>query len=310
MTDLETAWCRHVVDDREPMAFADATETDHRDDVALSETGLACYRGVPLIVDGETFGALCYSSREARKTEFSRAERQFVELLAQWIGYELERTRHHREPRAQNDRLDEFVGIVAHDLHNPLSGASAYLELALEDAPAEGDQREYLRTVGESLDRMETLIDELLRLARQGSDVGRREPVALPEAVAAAWEVIDTEEATLSIEATGTVVAKETRLRQLLENLFRNSVEHGPDDVTITATDLEGGFAVADDSPGLPDSIEASLFRPADTAPGDTGTRSGLGLLIVERIVAGHDWTATVESDDGTRFAFRRVERR
>ncbi|PSP97490.1 histidine kinase [Halobacteriales archaeon QS_5_70_17] len=294
VTDLETTWCRHVVDDSEPLAFADANETDYRDDVALKETG--------------------------------EEERQFVDLLARGIGYELERTRHHRELAAQNERLDEFAGTVAHDLRNPLAGATAYLDLALKEAS--GEQREYLRTVEESLGRMEALIGELLRLARRGADVGRREPIDLADAVDAASESVETEEATLVNEASGTVLAHRSRLRQLLENLFRNAAEHGsassgtesgdsveggPEGVTVTVGDLEDGFYVEDDGPGLPPSIAEALFRPADASGDDeTGTGAGpsLGLLIVERIVAGHDWTGSVECDGGTRFEFGRVERR
>ena len=326
VTDLETTWCRHVVDDSEPLAFADANETDYRDDVALKETGLVCYIGAPLIVDGETFGTLCYSSERARKERFTEEERQFVDLLARGIGYELERTRHHRELAAQNERLDEFAGTVAHDLRNPLAGATAYLDLALKEAS--GEQREYLRTVEESLGRMEALIGELLRLARRGADVGRREPIDLADAVDAASESVETEEATLVNEASGTVLAHRSRLRQLLENLFRNAAEHGsassgtesgdsveggPEGVTVTVGDLEDGFYVEDDGPGLPPSIAEALFRPADASGDDetgTGVGPSLGLLIVERIVAGHDWTGSVECDGGTRFEFGRVERR
>lgn len=302
VTDLETTWCRHVVGDREPLSFGDADETDYADDVALEETGMHCYIGAPLIVDNEAYGTLCYSSA-APKSDFTEEERQFVRLLAEWISYEIERTKHYRELRAQHDRLDEFTGVIAHDLRNPLTGAMGYLELALEDASE--DQREFLMVVDESLDRMESMIGELLTLARRGSDVGERTPVSLPSVARHAWETVDTGEATIDVATDATIYADETRLRQLLENLFRNAAEHCQPDVTVRVTDVGGGFAVADDGPGLPGDLADALFAP--TGHGDVSP--GLGLMVVERIVFGHDWHGSVETDvDGTRFVFTGVE--
>ncbi|MFB6173883.1 MAG: sensor histidine kinase [Halobacteriales archaeon] len=301
VTDLETTWCRRVVADREPLAFGDARETAYAEDVALEETGLVCYIGVPLVVDGETFGTLCYSS-ESPQEDFTGAERRFVTLLAEWISREIERTKHHRELRAENERLDEFAGIVAHDLRNPLAGATGYLELVLEES--EGRRAEFLRVVEESLDRMESLIDDLLLLAREGTDVGERTPVDLGAVATDAWDGVATGEASLEVEASKTVAADRSRLRQLFENLFRNAAEHGPAGIEVTVEDIDGGFAVEDDGPGLPEDVEETLFRPVD--PGDG--IEGLGLLIVERVVSGHDWEGTVADGAGARFEITRVE--
>jgi signal transduction histidine kinase len=302
VTDLDTTWCRHVVGDREAMAFGDATATDHADDVALQETGLHCYIGAPLIVDGETYGTLCYSS-EAPGSEFTEAERRFVSLLAEWISYEIERYKHYQELRARNERLDEFTGIVAHDLRNPLTGAMGYLEMAIDDA--EGQQRESLEVVGESLDRMESMIGELLTLAERGSDVGRQTLVSLPSVAQSAWDTLETGEATIEIETDTTVRADESRLRELLENLFRNAVEHCQPGVRVRVIDVEGGFAVVDDGQGIPEDLADGLFTVDDLR----GTRLGIGLIVAERIVSGHGWNGSVETDaNGTRFVFTGVE--
>ena len=303
VTDLDTTWCRHVVGDREAMAFGDATETDHADDIALRETGLHCYIGAPLVVDGESYGTLCYSS-EAPSSGFTEAERQFVRLLAEWISYEIERYRHYRELRAQNERLEEFTGIVAHDLRNPLTGAMGYLEMAIDDA--EGKQRESLKIVRESLDRMESMIAELLTLAERGSDVGEQTLVSLPSVARSAWDTLETGEATVEIETDATVRADGSRLRELFENLFRNAVEHCQPGVDVRVTDVEGGFAVADDGQGISEDLADGLFTVGELK----GTRLGIGLIVAERIVSGHGWEGSVETDaNGTRFVFTGVER-
>lgn len=70
--------------------------------------------------------------------------------------------------------------------------------------------------------------------------------------------------------------------------------------MTVTVEGTGDGFAVEDTGPGLPPDLADSLFD------GDYGgDRRGLGLLIVERVVSGHDWRGSVEtSDSGTRFVF------
>ncbi len=295
--DLETTWCRHVVGDREILAVADAGDSPYADDVAREATNLQCYIGAPILIDGETYGTLCYSGEEPREDEFTDDERRFVRLLTRWLGTELEREKHYRTLDAQNERLDEFAGVLAHDLRNPLTSARGYTELVSETVSE--PEAEHLRTALDSLDRMEDLITETLSLARDGADVGEREPVALGDAARTAWETVDPAAATLVVERDGTVVADRSRLRQLLENLFRNVADHCGTGVTVTVATTEDGFVVADDGPGLPPDVAESLFG------GEFGaSRLGIGLLIVERVVSGHGWDADVAVDGGTRFRF------
>ncbi|MDY6817368.1 MAG: GAF domain-containing sensor histidine kinase [Halobacteriales archaeon] len=303
VTDLDVTWCRHVVDRREPLAFGDVEATDYRDDVAKEATGLACYIGTPILIDGETYGTLCFSGEEPRPTDFDAQHEQFVTLLGDWISHEIERAKHHQALREQNERLDEFTGVVAHDLRNPLSGAKGFTELAIEHAADE--VRAFLQRVDGSLSRMDSLVGECLMLAKQGTDVGQRQKTELAMVARDAWDTVDPQAATLTIETDRTVYADATRLQQLFENLFRNAAEHCPAGTTVTIGDRPTGFAVSDDGPGIPSSIEAALNDSDDV---EDIKQLGLGLLIVQRIVSGHNWTLAVDgSDDGTTFEFTEI---
>ena len=92
------------------------------------------------------------------------------------------------------------------------------------------------------------------------------------------------------------VRADERRLKQLLENLLRNAVEHGGGDVTVRVGDLADGFFVADDGPGVPESERERVFETGYTTAED-GT--GFGLSIVTDIVEAHDWEIRVTESDG-----------
>jgi PAS domain S-box-containing protein len=208
----------------------------------------------------------------------------------------------------QNERLEEFVSHVSHDLRNPLNVAQGYLELARGDATDAVD--EHLVQVEESHDRMDALIEALLELARGSRPVVDPEPVALAAVARDCWAAVATESATLAIDTDAAIRADRAQLQQLLENLFRNAVEHSESAVTVTVGDLEGetdGFSVTDDGPGIPPPDRQRVFESGYTTT-DAGT--GFGLSIVSRIADVHGWTIDVVdgTDGGTRFEVTGVE--
>jgi len=160
-----------------------------------------------------------------------------------------------------------------------------------------------------ALDRMDALIEDILTLAREGSDVGEMEVIETQEILEECWENVETEAATLVTKIESEIQADRSRLRQLIENLFGNAVEHGGDDVTVTVGELNDrdGFYVADDGDGIPEEEREEVFETGYSTAED-GT--GLGLRIVKRIVNAHDWEIqVVESDDGgARFEITGVE--
>ncbi|SDY83914.1 PAS domain S-box protein [Halopenitus persicus] len=196
-----------------------------------------------------------------------------------------------------NERLEEFASIVSHDLRNPLNVAAGHLELAREEC----ESSPHLEAVERAHDRMESLIEDLLALAREGASVAETDAVDLPALVEACWETVETADATLVVDDERTVVADETRLRQLFENLIRNAVEHGGPDVTVTVGGLEDGFSVEDDGPGIPDDVAEAVFE-AGYSTNAEGT--GFGLSIVQRIVEAHGWEIRVTESEagGARF--------
>ena len=214
-----------------------------------------------------------------------------------------ERKEREREIERQNERLHEFAEVVSHDLRNPLNVAMGRLQLAREDE----DDAEHLDAVASAHDRIEAIIEDLLELATEGRAAMEIERVDAEAVSREAWGQVPTADASLVIESPGTVRADRTRLQQLLENLFRNAVDHGGDDVTVAVRDHPEGLAVDDDGPGLPDETRERLFQPGRSTS-DDGT--GFGLAIVDRIADAHGWrVATGESEEGgARFVLEGVD--
>jgi signal transduction histidine kinase len=213
-----------------------------------------------------------------------------------------DRKERERELARQNDRLEKFANVVSHDLKNPLNVAQGRLELASEQYESED-----LDSAARAVDRSLTLIEDLLTLARQGQSVGDVESVQLAEICESCWQTVETGDSTLSIETDRTIRADPGRLKQLLENLMRNAIEHGGERVSITVGDLDDGFYVADDGAGIPEDEREDVFE-AGYSTTDEGT--GFGLNIVNEIVEAHGWEITVcdSTEGGARFEITGVE--
>jgi PAS domain S-box-containing protein len=221
------------------------------------------------------------------------------------IGRDIsDRRERERELRRQNERLEEFASVVSHDLRNPLAVAQGKLELGREEA-----DNEYFADVAAAHERMATMIDDLLALAREGKTIEGVEAVELSPVAGRCWENVTTAEATLENDVEYTFEADPGRLKQLLENLLRNAITHAGPDVTVTVGTLSTaeGFFVADDGPGIPPDEREDVFEPGYSHLED-GT--GFGLSIVRRIVHAHDWSieATESEAGGARFEVRGVE--
>ncbi|MBO4249105.1 GAF domain-containing protein [Halomicrobium sp. IBSBa] len=277
----------------------DAPELAER--AGYTDDGIACYLGTPVVVEGEVYGTFCFYDREPRAEPFSDWEIALVELLGNWVSYEQERRRHQSEIARERNRLEEFASVVSHDLRNPLSVALGRLDVARET----GDE-EHFDAIERSLQRMDTLIEDILSVARDGRTVAEPTPVDIGTVAEDAWAVVESDEATLRVDVEDRFLGDATRLQQLLENLFRNAVQHAGREVVITVGPLDEGtgFYVADDGPGIPEDERDDVFQSAYTT---TEEGTGFGLKIVSEIAEAHGGSVTVtDSDDGgARFEIR-----
>ncbi|WP_049924348.1 receiver/sensor box histidine kinase [Halopiger djelfimassiliensis] len=301
-----------------PDVFADPTMEPWWE--LFERRGVQSLAVVPIVHDGTAYG-FC-SIYADRQNVFDEHEQEVLAELGETIGHAIASiearhrlAEHERELARQNERLDAFAGVVSHDLRNPLNVATSHLELAREKRKGgteagenEDGADENLAEVAAALARMEDLIQDLLALARQGETVDEFRPVALRPIVDKAWSTAGSSEARLRIDGElGAVSCDRDRLRQLLENLFRNSLDHAGTDVTVTVRRTDAGFVVEDDGPGIPTDKRRQVFEMGYTT-NDDGT--GLGLNIVRTIAEAHGWAVSIEEtpDGGARFEFSGVE--
>jgi len=264
-----------------------------------------------IILPINDYGVINIGSLSA--VEFDDETIRLARMYATHIQAALQKAEREHDLRVQRDRMERFIGVVSHDLRNPLHVVKGRLELVRQT----GDLS-HLEDAEEGVARMETLIDDLLTLAREGYTVEDRTAVALDTLAEQTWGIARTGDATLSVEASIPVFGDETRLKQVFENLFRNAADHAGDDVTVwvgpivdddTAekgtADSQGngrmtGFYVADDGPGISADKLDDILSADRLATGDTG----LGLSIVAQITDAHGWDLSVTESraGGARF--------
>jgi len=216
------------------------------------------------------------------------------------------------------NHLEEFATVVSHDLRNPLDVALGRAEILTEIADVDPETEQHLDEIYNSLKRMERLIEDALTLTHQRVEQVETASVEFAAVATAAWRTVDTGAATLTVDTDVTILAHESRLLRLLENLFRNAVEHAGTDVAVHVGSFETGVAgeiglyVADDGPGVAPKAREEIFDDGYTTC-EEGT--GLGLAIVREITRLHGWTVDIADSDrtgsnttGARFEFTGVE--
>jgi PAS domain S-box-containing protein len=315
---LSQSYCRKTIREESSLVVQDAEEEGWAEDPAYETFGLGAYIGAQVIVEGELHGTFCFADEEAREKPFTNRERTFVELMAQWVSYELEQRRAKTRLERQNERLDSFASFVTHDLRNPLNVAMGRLQLAQNassDPNGESDGEQagqgpgHLAAVGRALTRMNDLIEDVMTLTWSEQTLGAddRVPCHLDEVATTSWNHVDTAQATLHTDDGLVLRAHEDRLQRLLENLFRNAIEHGGDAATIRVGGIGDGFFVEDDGPGIPADEREAVLREGYSS-NEEGT--GLGLSIVQSIAEAHGWSLSVTGSDagGARFEVTGVE--
>ncbi|MXR50570.1 PAS domain-containing protein [Halovenus sp. WSH3] len=301
--DLAETNCERVVETESHLALPSVAEdAPELTDRLVYELGVESYLGAPIFVDEEVDGTFCFYDFEPRSEPFSQWELTLVDLMGSWVSYERARERQRVALERERDRLDAVAGTLSHDLRNPLTTANLRLELVAEECNSE-----HLAELETALERIDTLVDDVLSMARLGPDALDLTTVQLDVLANRAWETAGAPEGTLrTADGLGTVVADEGALQQLLENLFANAVEHGaPEDgdllVRVGPLDEGAGFYVADNGPGIPADEREEIFERGYSTRSD-GT--GFGLAIVGRIVDAHDAEISVTEAEtgGARF--------
>lgn len=204
-------------------------------------------------------------------------------------------------------RLDELknklLGMVAHDLRNPLSSIRGFSEMLLEDGVDEATRKEFLGVIFNVSEEMLHLLNDLLDVSQIQSgkfelrkktgelaDVVKRR-IHLNQVIAAKKNI----KIEMKMESSLAISFDHERVGQVLDNFISNAIKFSPQGSTITVTLKGDGMwsrvEVADEGPGIPEEERARLFgeyQRLSSEPTGGEKSTGLGLAIVNKIVKAH----------------------
>jgi two-component system sensor histidine kinase/response regulator len=238
----------------------------------------------------------------------------FLELHASRRRLQDEVAAHERTAR----ELEAFSYSVSHDLRAPLRPLDGFSTVLLEDYGAVLDDRarDYLRRMRAAAQRMGNLIDDLLELSKVSHGPVRREGIDLvPMVEGIVAELRERDPARVveivippTLEATGDRRLVQIVLENLLRNAWKFTRQRAAARIEIgVANDEVPVYSVRDDGVGFDPTFAARLFQPFQRlhrAQDFEGT--GIGLAIVNRVVARHGGRVWAESSpgNGARFSF------
>ena len=253
----------------------------------------------------------------AGNTEVGRLAEALDVMLASTEAAYLARADGEARAQGSQERMRRFVADASHELRTPLTSVRGLAEYGLQQGEA-ADRAELLRLmdlIAREAGRMGRLVDDLLLLAR--FDAGRpldRRPVDLAsiaaEAVQQARIVAPGRPVTLAAAEPVIVAADAERLRQIIDNLIGNAIQHTPPGspvtVIVASEPGRGLLTVADRGPGLTPEQASHVFDRfyrADAARTRGG--AGLGLAIAASLAAAHGGELTVDTQPGRGAAFQ-----
>jgi two-component system, OmpR family, sensor kinase len=217
------------------------------------------------------------------------------------------------------ERMRQFVADASHELRTPLTSLRGLAEYALQQG-TQASPDELLRLMGlvqQEATRMGRLVDDLLMLAQ--FDLDRpldQRPVDLSSIAAAAVSAARRiqPDRPITLIAADPVIARadDGRVRQVIDNLVGNALQHTPPGspviVTVTGSLADAQITVADRGPGMTPEQAAHVFERfyrTDRARARSGGGAGLGLSIAAALAAAHGGRITVDTAPGQGAAFR-----
>ena len=235
--------------------------------------------------------------------ERKRAEDERAQLMREQIA--------RREAEEANRVKDAFLATLSHELRTPLNSILGWTGLLESEELKPEDARRALSTIRRNAIAQSHLISDILDLSsiESGKLTLVRRPADLADVIGSAADSMRPEAERRSItlrqrlEPGITVVADVDRMHQVVLNLLSNAIKFIPEggvvDVSLERDGTRCRIAVEDDGPGIPPELLPHVFdrfRQGDSSSTRQHRGLGLGLAIVERLIALHGGTVTAQN--------------
>ncbi|WP_323784773.1 ATP-binding protein [Thalassovita sp.] len=329
-TPLSHSLCALVAKGGRPLAIGNGPKDSRfAHHLAIVETGIASYLGVPIHLKGRVIGSLCVHS--ADKRDWSDRDREIMYNFAKIVDDEIElswtadaHSRAHQKAKSESKAKTEFVSSVTHELRTPLTGLVGYSEL-LSETDLSATQREYLNNIQNACQSLTSLVDDVLDFSKieAGKLDIKPEPFSIDtiidNSLSIMASVADQKGVALKKEIDPNLpefaVGDGPRLQQVLLNLLGNAIKftnEGSVGILLKRPDVQADtnvvrFEISDTGVGIPGNRKNQIFErfvQADTSVHVEFGGTGLGLPICKKIIEAMGGEIGVSSAEGVGSTF------
>ena len=328
---LGDTYCVQTMESDAVFSIDYAPEGEFKKHPCYLKFNLVSYIGSRLYVGDRLYGTLNFSSSTSRSNPFREREKVFVQLVSQWIGYEISREEYIQtlidaEKRLEktiedlvtaNTELNRFAYVASHDLQEPLRMVVSFTQLLVKKYGDRLDEtaREYMKISAESAERMQSLILDLLQYSRADAETVILDPfdskIALDYALANLAQVVEEKQAQISIASLPEVYANSVQLSRLFQNLISNALKYHANgtvpvvNIAVQEEETEWCFSISDNGIGMKAEYLQQIFEPFKRLHHkDEYEGSGIGLAICKKIVANLGGRIWVKSAPGEGSVF------
>ncbi|MBX2826541.1 MAG: GAF domain-containing sensor histidine kinase [Flavobacteriaceae bacterium] len=266
----------------------------------LATYGLKCLTSIPLLDrTGRPLGTLTIGDDQQRLLTQDQ-EKALTNLSNQIMGMFEERIRNfdlqqkQRTQEKRNSSLEQFAGIVSHDLKTPLGQLTQLIELLENDMDdPKGDRQEYIQHIKSSSSILSKYVDEMLSSYKKDHKKESINVIELIENLQSMFR--GNKNITINFRSgSSRIIAHKAALTQILVNLISNGIKHNDKNRPVINITLENNsenylFRVQDNGPGIPENQVATLRTPLVSRTAENqklAGKDGIGLLIFKQLVS------------------------
>jgi len=321
-TPRDLAFCAHAINDKNNILIVPNAEKDerfHDNPLVVNEPHVIFYAGVPLVdKEGFALGTLCVIDNQPNSLD--EFQLKTLKALANQIMslFELRKKSMELESKiyemeAQNEALEKFASIAAHDIKSPLATIVMLADLVENtySHQLDADGQELIKLIYTSATNLTHFIEGILEYSRNTKLLEEnKELINLKKVVTNLILLIDpNKEVKFDIhdEANLIVFTNKVAIEQILINLLVNGIKYNDKSEIIISLKIEDikdfvKFNIVDNGPGIKKENQQRIFRIFETAStadrtGDKG--NGIGLATVKSLVEGLGGTISLSSEIG-----------
>ncbi|MET3990113.1 signal transduction histidine kinase [Bradyrhizobium sp. JR7.2] len=321
---VETTICNEIRQHGNTVVINDVqTDSDFCNHPTPAMYGFRSYISAPIVlIDGAVWGTLCAIDPTPRQLRTPEILDTF-QLLAELIAAQLELNQ--RLERSQADLIDErktaelreqFIGVLGHDLRNPLAAVDAGMRVLLKNLDT-GRAPEIALGVQKAVYRMAGIVENVMDFARGrlGGGLTIKRDATLPLAPVLEQIIAEFRTAWPTVTISSSVQIEEpiscdrSKMGQLFSNLLGNAITYGDQSrpIHVVARTLDGTFdlTVSNEGPPISEKALANLFKPYTRGDRPSQQGLGLGLYIASQIAQAHGGKlSAISTGRETTFSF------